>query len=245
MPAAYPDFSKSANDLLTKDFYHVSQTALEFKTRAPNGVQFVVSGKSDHKGDIGGKLEAKYADKQSGLNLTQSWLHSNSLDSKVELDNALAQGLKAEVTTRFNPASAKKAAEAGLLYTQPSFMARAYLDLLRGPAFRGNLSVGQQGFMAGGEVKYDVVDGRITGYSAAVGYSIPEYTATITSDQKLSVFSAAYHHRVNAQVEAAAKAVWDSNSTDNTVALELATKYAIDRDTFTKVRARLPMLTAS
>lgn len=52
----------------------------------------------------------------------------------------------------------------------------------------------------------------------------------------MSVFAAAYYHRVNAQVEAGARAVWDSKNSGN-VGLEVATKYLIDPTSFAKVRS--------
>merc|ERR1711988_1172180 len=53
----------------------------------------------------------------------------------------------------------------------------------------------------------------------------------------LSVFAAAYYHKVNSQVEAGAKATWNSK-TGNTVGLELAGKYRIDPVSFAKVNVR-------
>jgi voltage-dependent anion channel protein 2 len=74
----------------------------------------------------------------------------------------------------------------------------------------------------------------ITKYSAAVGYTLPQYSAAITASNNLSLFSASYYHRVNAQVEAGAKATWDSKA-GNTVGLEVASKYRLDPSSFAKV----------
>ncbi|KAJ4265541.1 Mitochondrial porin [Fusarium torreyae] len=46
---AFSDIAKPANDLLNKDFYHLSATTFEFKDTAPNGVAFKVTGKSSHE----------------------------------------------------------------------------------------------------------------------------------------------------------------------------------------------------
>merc|ERR1711981_1034944 len=51
----------------------------------------------------------------------------------------------------------------------------------------------------------------------------------------LSVFSAAYYHKVNSQVEAGAKVTWDSKS-GNQVGLEVASKYRLDPVSFAKVK---------
>ncbi|KAL7273976.1 Mitochondrial porin [Rhizina undulata] len=237
-PAPFSDIAKASNDLLTKDFYHTASANLEVKSKAPNGVAFTVKGKSDHKaGAIAGQIEAKYTDKPTGLTLTQAWTTANALDTKIELDNTLANGLKAEVITQFLPSTKSKGAKLNLHFRQPLFHARGFFDLLKGPSFVGDVVVGHDGFLAGAEVGYDVVDGRITRYSAAVGYSVPEYTAAITATNNLSVFATSYYHRVNAQVEAGAKATWDSKSGNaGGVVLEIATKYKLDSNAFVKAR---------
>jgi voltage-dependent anion channel protein 2 len=74
----------------------------------------------------------------------------------------------------------------------------------------------------------------ITKYSAAIGFSVPEYTAAITASDNLQVFSASYYHKVNSQVEAGAKALWNAK-TANAVGLEVASKYRLDPTSFAKV----------
>ncbi|KAI5809693.1 eukaryotic porin/Tom40 [Peziza echinospora] len=235
-PVPFSDIAKPSNDLLSKDFYHTAAAALEVKSKAPNGVQFTVKGKSDHKsGAVAGSIEAKYTDKPTGLTLTQAWTTYNALDTKIELDNTFANGLKAEVLTQFLPASKSKGAKLNLHFKQPLFHARAFFDLLKGPSFNGDAVIGHDGFLAGAEVGYDVTTGSITRYSAAVGYSVPEYTAAITATNNLSVFSASYYHKVNALVEAGAKASWDAKS-NGQPSLEIATKYKLDSAAFVKAK---------
>ncbi|KAL2001873.1 hypothetical protein VTN02DRAFT_1085 [Thermoascus thermophilus] len=234
-PAAFSDIAKAANDLLNKDFYHTSPASLEVKSKAPNGVTFTVKGKSAHEGPIAGSLEARYVDAPIGLTLTQAWTTANALDTKLELDNNIAKGLKAEVITQYLPGSQSKGAKLNLYFKQPNLHARAFLDLLKGPTANFDAVLGHEGFLVGAEGGYDVQKAAITKYSAAVGYSLPQYSAAITATNNLSLFSASYYHRVNAQVEAGAKATWDSK-TGNTVGLEVASKYKLDPSSFAKVK---------
>merc|ERR1712000_322606 len=216
---AFSDIAKSSNDLLSKDFYHLNATTFELKSSTPSNVGFKVTGKSTHEGSNSGLLEAKYADKPSGLTLTQSWNTVNALDTKIELNDAIAKGLKAEVLGSFLPASQNKGAKFNLHFKQ------ANVDAV----------IGQDGFLAGASAGYDVQKAAITSYSAAVGYVAPQYTASVTAANNLSVFSAAYYHKVNSQVEAGAKATWDSKS-GNQVGLEVASKYRLDPVSFAKVK---------
>ncbi|KAA6410711.1 MAG: outer mitochondrial membrane porin [Lasallia pustulata] len=235
VPPAFTDIAKPSNDLITKDFFHTVAASLEVKSKAPNGVSFNVKGKSTHEGSTGGAIEAKYADAPSGLTLTQAWTTANALDTKVELDNQLAKGLKAELLTQFLPSSQAKGAKLNLYFKQPNFQARAFFDLLKGPTANIDAVLGHEGFLVGAEAGYDVQKAAITRYSAAVGYSVPEYSAAITATNNLSVFSASYYHKVNSEVEAGAKATWDSHGSNN-VGLEVASKYRIDPASFAKAK---------
>ncbi|KAH0565941.1 hypothetical protein GP486_000662 [Trichoglossum hirsutum] len=172
---------------------------------------------------------------RAGLTITQAWTTLNALDTKVELDNTIAKGLKAEVLTQFLPSSQSKGAKLNLHFKQPNLHARAFFDLLKGPTANIDAVLGHDGFLVGAEAGYDVQKASITRYSAAIGYSIPEYTAAITATNNLSVFSATYYHRVNSQVEAGAKAIWDSKGS-NSVGLEVASKYKLDSTSFAKAK---------
>lgn len=96
------------------------------------------------------------------------------------------------------------------------------------------MTLGHEGFLIGGEGGYDVGKAAITKYALAAGYSTPSYAAVVTATNNLSVFAASYYHKVNADVEAGAKATWDSNAGAN-VGLEVATKYKLDPSSFAKV----------
>jgi voltage-dependent anion channel protein 2 len=232
---AFSDIAKPSNDLLNKDFYHVSAAAIEVKSNTPNNVAFKVTGKSTHEKGTSGALEGKFSDKASGLTLTQSWNTVNALDTKIELSDTIAKGLKAEILGSFLPATQAKGAKLNLHFKQANFHGRAFFDLLKGPTANVDAVIGQDGFLAGASAGYDVQKAAITNYSAAVGYSASQYTASITATNNLSVFAAAYYHKVNSQVEAGAKATWDSKS-GNQVGLEVASKYRLDPVSFAKIK---------
>jgi len=232
---AFADIAKSANDLLSKDFYHLSSATFELKSNTPNNVAFKVNGKSSHEKVTTGTIEAKYTDKPTGLTLTQTWNTSNALDTKVELSDTLAKGLKTEGIFSFLPATQAKNAKFNVHFKQPNFHVRAFFDLLKGPTANVDAVVGHEGFLAGASAGYDVQKAAVTTYSAVVGYVAPAYSAAITAESNLSIFAASYYHKVNSQVEAGAKAIWNSK-TGNTVGLEVASKYRIDPVSFTKVK---------
>ena len=176
---------------------------------------------------------------RAGLALTQEWTTTNILKTKLELDNQVTKGLKAEVLTEFLPSSQKFGAKLNLYFKQPNFHARAFLDVIKGPSANIDAVLGHEGFLVGAEAGYDVKSAAITKYSAAVGYAVPQYSAAITATNNLSVFSASYYHKVNSAVEAGAKATWDSKSSNSNVGLEVASKYRLDPTSSIKVRIRI------
>jgi voltage-dependent anion channel protein 2 len=232
---AFTDIAKSANDLLNKDFYHLSAGTLEVRSSAPNAVAFKVTGKSSHEKATSGAMEAKYTDKSLGLTLTQVWNTANALESKVELADNLAKGLKAEGIFGILPSSSSRSAKLNLHFKQSAFHGRAFFDLLKGPTANIDAVVGHEGFLAGASAGYNVQNAAVTGYNAAVGYAAPSYSAAITATDNLSVFAASYYHKVNGQVEAGAKATWNSKSGNN-VGLEVASKYRLDPVSFAKAK---------
>ncbi|KAL8797334.1 MAG: hypothetical protein Q9195_000488 [Heterodermia aff. obscurata] len=232
---AFSDIAKASNDILNRDFYHVSAASLDIKSKAPNGVTFNVKGKSSHEGKNAGSMEAKYADPLSGLTVTQGWSTANVLDTKVELNEKIAKGLKAEILGQFMPASQNVGAKLNLHFKQPNFHGRAFVDAANGPTANIDAVVGHEGFVVGAEAGYDVSKAAITRYAAAVGYSMPLYSAAVTASNNLSIFSFSYYHKVNSEVEAGAKATWDSKA-GNTVGLEVAGKWRLDPTSFAKAK---------
>jgi voltage-dependent anion channel protein 2 len=172
--------------------------------------------------------------RRAGLTLTQTWNTANTLETKIEMADNLAKGLKAEGIFSVLPATQARGAKFNLHFKQPNFHGRAFFDLLKGPTASIDAIVGHEGFLAGASAGYDVQKAKITGYSAAVGYQAPTYSAAITATDNLSVFAASYYHKVNSQVEAGSKATWNSKS-GNTVGLEVAAKYRLDPVSFVKV----------
>jgi hypothetical protein len=172
--------------------------------------------------------------RRAGTTITQSWNTANVLDTKLELNDTIAKGLKAEFLGNFLPATKAYGAKANFHFKQPNFHGRAFFDIIKGPTANVDLVIGQDGFLVGGSVGYDVAKAAVTSTSAAVGYSAPTYTASIIASNTFSVFSAAYYHKVNAQVEAGAKSTWDSKA-GSQVGLEVAAKYRLDPVSFAKV----------
>lgn len=178
--------------------------------------------------------------RRTGISITQSWNTANLLSTKVELNDTLASGLKTEILNNFKPDAGNQGQKVNFLFKQNNFHGRVFGDLKASGAVSATADavLSHEGFLVGGEVGYDVQKAAITKYSAAVGYTTPIYNAAITATNSLSVFSAAYYHKVNTAVEAGARATWDSKA-QGAVGFELAAKYKIDPASFAKVSKTL------
>lgn len=174
-----------------------------------------------------------------GITVTQGWTTQALLDTKIEFASLMSQPVKAEFQNLFNPNNPSKAAQKlNFTFKQPNVHARAFLE----HGASGNINalvdavVGHEGFVVGAEAGYDVSKAAITRYSAAAGYQTTAFTASILGLQNLSVVAASYYQKVNANVEAGAKATYDLQG-GKSVGLELASKYKLDPLSFAKVSA--------
>ncbi|KAG2090515.1 eukaryotic porin/Tom40 [Suillus cothurnatus] len=236
VPPSWKDLGKSSNDLLGKD-YPFHGTSLEVKTKTPSNVAFKVGGNRDSKsGLIAGDIEAKYTDKKNGLVFTETWTTSNALKSQLELENYLAKGLKLDIATSLTPDKGQKSALLNVIYKQSGVHTRGAFDVFKGPTFTTDTVFGRDGFLFGAETAYNVTEGKITRYAAAIGYNAPEYAVTVHGLNNLKTFTASYYHRVSADVEAGAKAVYDTKATTSGVALEVGTKAYLDSAAFVKAK---------
>ncbi|EKM51656.1 uncharacterized protein PHACADRAFT_261920 [Phanerochaete carnosa HHB-10118-sp] len=236
VPPSWKDLGKSSGDLLGRDFYFTG-TSLEVKTVTPSNVAFKVSGKQDDKTHlVSGELEAKYSNKAHGVVFTQAWTTSNLLRTQVEAENHLAQGLKFDLNTSLAPSGTGKSALITAIYKQPGLHTRAFLDLFKGPTFTADTVLGRDGFLLGAEASYNVTEGKVTRYAAAVGFSAPEYAVTLQGLNNMNLFSASYYHRVSPDVEAGAKATYDSKGTTQNVQLEVGSKVYLDNAAYIKAK---------
>ncbi|CAG7853064.1 Mitochondrial outer membrane protein porin [Serendipita indica DSM 11827] len=236
VPPSWKDLGKSSNDLLGKD-YPFHAIGLEIKTKTPSNVTFRVAGTRDAKsGAIAGDLEAKYTDNKYGTVLTNTWTTSNVLRTQLEVENQLAKGLKLEAHSSLNPEKGINSGLFNLTFKQPGYHARAALDLFHGSNITSDIVLARNGVLVGAETNYNVNDGSITRYATALGYTAPDYAVTVHGLSNMRLFSASYYHRVNADVEAGAKAVYNSASSSNAMNLEVGTKVYLDKAAFVKAK---------
>lgn len=205
-------------------------TALDVKTTTPSGMIFGVSGlKTDSS--ILSDLTAKYSCK--GVSVTQTWTSNNVVGAKVVLDDP-ASGISADITSSLLPKVGATTAKAGIEYKQDYFRSRTAVDYFKGPTFYADGVVGSDGLFAGSSFAWDCKAAKMN-FDFALGFISPLYSCSLIAADKLSVYSAAYTHTVNPNVEAGAKAVYKKDLGEE-VAIEVGAKVLLDSRSFMKAK---------
>ncbi|CAG8562068.1 4005_t:CDS:2 [Diversispora eburnea] len=215
VPVCYSDIGKFASDLLGKD-YPIGTIKLESKSTAPNELK---------TGGINGEFKSKYSYPKKGFTFTGAWTTYNNLNAQVELDNNLAKGLKLDLTSSLSLSRGSRNVKGGVIFKQPGFHTKLYVDVLKGPEFHGDVVIGHEGFLIGGEAVYDVSDGKVTRYGVSTGFTAPEYNITLKATNSMATYELLYYHRVHGDIEAGAKAKWDTTLNDNSVNMEIGLGY--------------------
>jgi hypothetical protein len=111
-----------------------------------------------------GKMEAK----------SQTTLNSASqLTQQVTLCNAVLEGLKLDVVGSVQGVNSAKSTKVALEFAQPMLSASASVDVFKGPLLGADVAARFRDFLLGGEISYDVKQGQIDKYSAAVAFDRP------------------------------------------------------------------------
>ena len=175
----------------------------------------------------------------AGVTITQNWTTASLLDTKAELADVLAPGVKVDLQNLWNPSKSASAAQKLTLgFKNPNAHARAFINHAQAT---GNIdavvdiTAGHEGFLVGGEAGYDLQKAAITKYAVGLGYQTPTYAFSMTGVQNLSVIAATYYQKVNSTVEVGAKAGYDVQAASAS-GLEIASKYRLDATSFAKVK---------
>lgn len=94
---------------------------------------------------------------------------SSVLTQQVTLCNAVLEGMKLDITGSMQGVNNKNT-KVSLELCQPSFFASANVDVFKGPLLGADLSARIRDFLVGGEVTYDIKQGKIEKYSAALSF---------------------------------------------------------------------------
>lgn len=235
-PPSYDDISKTANDILNNDYCFNKK--LKVKTKTANGVAITVENVLAAS-SVSGKLTTKFKP-FDGIQVNKFGVKTNGrVFVDATLDNALAG---AEFTVKAEDGAGK--APSGSLsmnYSADSFKVDTNLDFVKGPTLYAAGTFGYDGFVLGGEVKYNTEfddsdsGAKLEDYNGSLSYVGDDFTASLSTSSKASVYGVSIHHNVSSSTKVATQ--FDFNSADAGKVLTLGGITTVDSET--KVQGKI------
>lgn len=204
-PLKFKDVSKSANDLLTNDYCFDRKFKLTTKTA--NGVSFTTEGTLIPEKATSGKLTAKFAPFE-GITVDKLCV---TTAGRFIVETTLNNAFEGAAFTLSAEDGAGKAPQGNVAmkYAADAFTFNSSVDIVNGPTLHAAGSFGYEGFIAGGEVKYntqfDEKDGSpsVQDFNAALAFKGDDYIVSLTTKKKASEFNFGVHHEVSKDVKVA------------------------------------------
>jgi len=226
-PPTYGDLGKSARDVFGKG-YHISTVKLNVKTKTESGVEFETDGSSNiESGNVAGSLETKYKFADHGLTFTEKWSTSNTLSTKVDLQDQIMKGLKLTFDSTFSPQTGAKKGVIKADYKHDLIAICSDVDInLGGPLVNASAVVGHQGFLAGYQLAFDSAKSKLTKNNFAFGFTSGDF-ALHTNVNDGEVFGASVFQKVSPQLDTAVNLGWAASK--NETSFGIGCKYALDK----------------
>mmetsp|Transcript_16042 Transcript_16042/g.18151 ORF Transcript_16042/g.18151 Transcript_16042/m.18151 type:complete len:279 (+) Transcript_16042:201-1037(+) len=203
-PPKFKDISKSANDLMNNDYCFDRKFKLKSKTT--NGVELTSELSMKPKG-VSAKLTSKFSPFE-GISVDKlSVTTAGRFITEASLKNAM-DGVSLKVKAE-DGASMAPAGELCLDYKADNAIVNLSVDVVEGPTLKGASAFSYEGFVFGGELKYNTAfdnkdaKASLEDYNAAVAYKGADYTASLSTKKKASQYNVAVHHKVSKGVEVA------------------------------------------
>lgn len=234
-PPSYDDVGKTASDILNNDYCFDKK--LKVKTTTNNGVSLTVENVMSSKG-VNGKLTSKFSP-FDGISVDKFGVKTNGrVFVEATLNNAL-EG--AEFTIAAEDGAGKEVSgNFGFSYGADAFQLDASVDFIKGPTLSAAGTFGYDGFVLGGAATFNTgadagSGGGLSDYNGSLSYIGGDFTASLGTSSKASVYGVSIHHNVSADTQVATQ--FDFNSGDSAKLLTLGGIYTVDSDT--KVQGKI------
>ncbi|KAH9550932.1 hypothetical protein CY35_10G097600 [Sphagnum magellanicum] len=207
----YSDIGRKTKDLLTKDYTYDQKFIVS--TTTESGLTFTTRG-AKHRDAFFGDVTTSFKNKNITTELkvdTQS-----NIFATVVVDDC-APGAKAVFSFTIPDHHSGKIE---LQYCHEYGSVTGGIGLTSTPIVEATGCIGSDGFAFGGEMAFDTALGCLTKYNAGVGFTKPDFSASLIVADKGDLLKASYLHTV-------------SPTTKTTVAAEIAHKISKNENTFT------------
>lgn len=227
-PGLFADIGKKAKDLLTKDYSQDQKFTIT--TQTDSGLIFTSTGLRK-AGFHSSEIETKF---QTQNITTEVKVDTNSKIFTTITADSVAPGVKTKLSLVVPDYSSGKL-ELQYRHAHAGICTNVGLNAV--PVVEANGVLGTEGFAIGGEVAYDTSSGVLTKYSAGVGITKPDFSASLLLLEKGSVVKASYVHTVSPACNAVVGAEIAHRLANKENTFTVGGSYMTDR--LTTVKARL------
>lgn len=202
-PPKFKDVAKSANDLMSNDYCFDQKFKL--KTKTTNGVELTSELTMKPKA-VSAKLTSKFTPFQ-GISVDKLCVTTaGRFITEATLKDAM-EGMSLKVKAE-DGANQAPAGELCVDYKSDNLVVNSSVDVVDGPTLKGAATFSYEGFIFGGQLKYNTAFDKDAGaslddYNAAVAYKGADYTASVNTTKKASQYHVGVHHKVSKDVEIA------------------------------------------
>ncbi|CAD5225666.1 unnamed protein product [Bursaphelenchus xylophilus] len=228
-PPTFADLGKAARDVFGKGYNH-GLVKLDTTTRGnDNGtVEFKTSATHNLTSEqLAGTVDIKFKVPERGVTITEKLNTSGSLSTVLEVNDQFARNLKVTLDSVYVPNTGKRDATLKSEWFNDAARVNINLGLIGGPVALVSGVVGQNGWLAGAQGRFDVSTNELKNTSVAFGYQHPNYTIhSFCNDGK--EFGGSLYHRVHKNVELGAQLGWTNG--EEKVRYALGSTYKINPD---------------
>ncbi|KAH8950749.1 hypothetical protein BDL97_10G101200 [Sphagnum fallax] len=230
----YSDIGRKTKDLLTKDYTYDQKFTVSTTTKS--GLTFTTRG-AKHRNAFFGDVTTSFKNKNITTELkvdTQSNVRFSCRLKRKNITTDIKVGKEFNIFATVVVDDCAPGAKAVFSFTIPDHHSGKIelqycheygsvtggIGLTSSPIVEATGCVGSDGFAFGGEMAFDTALGCLTKYNAAVGFTKPDFSASLIVADKGDLLKASYLHTV-------------SPTTKTTVAAEIAHKISKNENTFT------------
>ncbi|KAK9749581.1 hypothetical protein RND81_02G135900 [Saponaria officinalis] len=226
-PGLFSDIGKRAKDLLNKDY--ISDQKFSISSYSDSGVAF--SSTAVKKGGLStGDVAALYKYKNTVVDVKVD-TDSNISTTFTIID--IVPSTKTIASLKVPDYSSGKL-EVQYFHNHATFTTA--LGLNKSPLVDFTATLGTPGIAFGVEAGYDTTSGTFTKYTAGVGVSKPESSASIVLGDKGDTIKASYLHHLDQQKKSAAVAEISRRFSTNDSTFTVGGSYAVDNLTVVKAK---------
>jgi len=173
------------------------------------------------------------------LESTSTLTTDGSVTQQVELKDPLIKGLNLSTTGQFvsnGPLNVKVNMDYSQVISSNTFCTKnVTLDLSKNSKLVSEGALRYNGFVLGAQANLSASSMALENYSAAFGYELNHYKATIHALSKGTLMAACFYQKFTSGVETGFKATWN-RKTANQYAIDLVAKFPLDHGSWLKCK---------